>query len=200
MRIIEEARLDFLWLDAYRRLMSGFDENDSRYSQGFESCTRASEKTKVPIAILIHSGKKDDGGAGTAMRGSSALYDSAGAVYKFTGAADDVKTVRHERPSALHEGIVGDSFKLEIVGEAGAPLAVRYVGAKAVEGTGAPNKAERLRGKVLAFVVANGGAGVRAVREGVGGRAALVDAALAGLVDAGAIEKQDGKYSPRVSR
>ncbi len=214
VEMIEEERLDLVWLDAYRRLMPGADENDSRFALGLERCTRASERTRTPILVLTHTGKSDDGSAQSSARGTSALFDSAGAIFTWAGQPGVfTKCVKHMRPSGMFEGGDLASWSLEIAGDPGGPVTVKYLAGssnadmQATRDLAKKDAASRrfadLADRVLGFISHNPGCTGSRIEAAVQGRASAVREAIRHLEDEGTIRiEQEGaakKHHPLVT-
>ncbi len=83
-------------VDSLRRALPGADENDSKISNHLDILSRISDKLGVTFEVIHHSGKsvvnrtddkrhtgpKDERGAG---RGSSAIEDASGSIWKVEG-------------------------------------------------------------------------------------------------------------------
>lgn len=91
--------VDLCLIDSLRRALPGADENDSKISNYLDTLARVSEALSMTFVVIHHSGKsavartehtpargqagpKDERGAG---RGSSAIEDASGAVWKVEG-------------------------------------------------------------------------------------------------------------------
>lgn len=90
----------FVVFDALRGLTRGIDENDARVRDYVDVLARVSERTGCAFLFVHHSGKS--GG----IRGTSAIWDAAGCVYRVQGGEGSPKTITHEKPSELAHGLV----------------------------------------------------------------------------------------------
>lgn len=114
MRAAEGANI--LILDALRGATPGEEENDSAMRVYLDLLSRVSSAQGCTI-IVLHHAKKGDGKTSAAqlLRGSSAIYDGAGAVFMLS--AEDLnapKYVEQTRPSQDARGQMIEPFYLKI--------------------------------------------------------------------------------------
>jgi hypothetical protein len=184
-------------IDSLRRATPGVNENESAITSNLDILTSASERTGATFVVVHHASTKaspngesvDPRGAG---RGSSAIYDAAGAVLLFTGTkADPVTRVTHTK--APERGTPLENFGLRIadVEANGDPRAGIVVTHERVEPrSGVAGQADHVS-RVVAVVDGAGPAGVTgadkvavlASMRGQSARTALKLAVGQGLVE-----------------
>jgi hypothetical protein len=88
---------DLIIVDSLRAASGAQDENDSRIRVGLDMLGTLSEHTKCRALVIHHARKMgpDDPGGRYAIRGSSAIYDSADSAYVFTGNKGEPVAVEH---------------------------------------------------------------------------------------------------------
>lgn len=189
-RVADGAKV--VLIDSLRVAVSGCDENDSRIRDHLDELTRISEKTGAAFMLLHHAGKPKEGHADqrTIARGSSAIFDAAGAVYILSGAKGAPKVFSQQKCPADVEGAPIDDLLLEIedVPSAINPTAgVRVVARPLIE-MPPDSKAEAIRAKIIDYVTSHAGASKRSIRSEIGGRASAVDDHIEWLIEDGRLE------------
>jgi RecA-family ATPase len=80
-------------VDSFRAAVNG-DENSSDVRHSLDLLGRASEKANCTVLVIMHSGKSQNSDNRFAARGSSALYDAAGAAFTLS--------VKGEEPNKIY--------------------------------------------------------------------------------------------------
>jgi hypothetical protein len=182
-----------LIVDSFRAAAPGTDENSSLARGPLDMLARVSEVTGCSFVVLHHARKpqRDSiGGPTNSLRGSSALVDAAGSVVVATSVRPGLVKLLHCKartsgvPHAPFEVRIAD---LEQEDDPRWGLRVEVVEGLDVDLDQGPDQL------VLAFVETNAGASKRAIRSGVEGRNADVDAAIERLVQGGALVRNEGK-------
>ena len=144
--------------DAFRGMVPGVDENDSRVREYLDICTRVSERIGTAFVFLHHSGKSgaDDEKKDKRqkLRGSSGIFDASGAVFLLEVVGDGLM-VTETKPPAEAEGakIAPFGLRIEDVAEGENPhagLRVVYVAEESLRPQKAPGSDfEGLKDKIV---------------------------------------------------
>jgi hypothetical protein len=88
---------DLIIVDSLRAASGAQDENDSGIRVGLDMLGTLSESTKCRALVIHHARKPapDDPGGRYAIRGSSAIYDSADSAYVFSAGKGEPVSVEH---------------------------------------------------------------------------------------------------------
>jgi len=184
MRAVEGANI--LILDALRGATPGEDENDSAMRVYLDLLSRVSSAQGCTI-IVLHHAKKGDGKTSAAqlLRGSSAIYDGAGAIFMAASEEQNApKYIEQTRPSQDARGQMIEPFYLKIedvlIGtDPTGGLRVSYRTKEQIERPEVPS--ERLAAVILKITEAvrkKPGVGTRALIELVKGDKDLIKAGL----------------------
>lgn len=105
-------------VDALKGFTAGIDENESGIREYIDKLTPMSERTGASFLILHHEGKGDPEDGRMSGRGSSAIYDSAGAMFRLKGDKTDKsgpKRLIQTKSSAEAEGPGADDLMVHII-------------------------------------------------------------------------------------
>lgn len=196
--------VDFALFDALRGFTTGIDENDSRVRDEIDKLTFIGEQTKTAICLIHHQGKpgqNENNDYRQAMRGSSAIFDACGTVFKLEGKPDEMaKTLTHIKPAAESTGGVIPKCHLviedvSIDGDPRAGVRVVYRSADELEKVTPAKpkkKLEALMRQMLEHVKVNGGISTRALFASLDGGTGNKQAAHDELVRLGYLQIQKG--------
>ena len=108
------AGRDLVIIDSLRAASGGQDENSSEIRSGLDMLGHVSELTKCRAIVIHHARKQgpDDPGGRFAIRGSSAIYDSADSAYLFGAAKGEPIAVEHVKARSHGEPV--EDFVLTI--------------------------------------------------------------------------------------
>lgn len=199
---------DLVLVDSFRAACPVTDENSSEARVPLDRLGRASERTGATGLVLHHARKPSReavGGSRMSVRGSGALYDACGSVLVFSAEKGQPVSVEHEK--ARISGRPHPSFRLQIadVEFAGDPTAGLRVeclsGADDAKQDAPRGRFAEVRGKVLDLVRDEGplSGGVNLVRARLGGRKDDIAAAVADLLQSGAIVRGGTYREPTLS-
>ncbi|MGO8992346.1 MAG: AAA family ATPase [Polyangiaceae bacterium] len=192
-------------IDSFRAAAPSADENSSESRKYLDLLTRVSNRTGTVFVVLFHEAKQNaaNGRAqGQLMRGSSALFDAAGAVLSVQQADDGDMTITQTKASLTRPGVpihvrledVGDedtawwlSRGLKLV--AVDPEAKRN-GKKNEKDAKAIDQAKQ---SALDALKAHGELGVRQLRAKMNGSTDTRRVAIALLEESGEIVRPEGK-------
>jgi hypothetical protein len=105
-----------VFVDSLRAATPGDDENDSAIAARLQLLARVSEKTGACFVVIHHAGKPKEGhrDGRTLARGSSAIFDAAGAVFTLSGERGGPTLVQQVKAPPEAEGSAVDDFHLVI--------------------------------------------------------------------------------------
>lgn len=151
--------------DAFRGMVPGVDENDSRVREHLDICTRVSERIGTAFVFLHHSGKSgaDDERKDKRqkLRGSSGIFDAAGAVFILDVVGEGLLVTEAKPPAEAEGGKVAPfALRIEDVAIGSDPTAGLRVVHAAEESLRAPaapgNGFAKLKEEVLGLLRAEG--------------------------------------------
>ena len=183
-------------IDSLRGGVPGEDENDSSIRTYVDMLTTVSERTGAAILIVHHAGKPKEGVTDprALLRGSSALFDAAGAVYVVVNRKKDEPRLctQVKLPADAGDGGVGE-FGLSlrpVADEFGGPggLVVQHVPIdKAEDKPKADEKFQRDAAVLIELIKKESGCSKRFLRAHAGFRGGRVDEVLDLLVEKGRV-------------
>lgn len=197
-------------IDSLRRALPGEEENDSSITEYIDALPRVSEATGCSFIFLHHSTTKskslegqDSRGAG---RGTSAIYDSSGAVLFMSGKRGQPVLV--EQTKAPERGTACEDFMLhiedvEIDGEPNAGVRVRYEAKDGAESATEVPPLESDCARVVTYIRSEneqgrGVAGKDAVASGAGMKRSSAGAAVDTLIARCVVEDRPDGRKPRL--
>jgi hypothetical protein len=200
LRVCDGAAL--LIVDSLRAGAPDIEENSSQFRGCLDMLTDVSEKTGAAPLVIHHARKPQQdavGGAKATIRGSSAIFDACASVLVLSGEKGEPVLVTHEK--ARTSGITAEDFGLRIedVASGADPrwgLRVSTLAGQALEDRQREREARRLSGiaePVLRFVLEHPGCSQNDILANVPGKGVDVRRALASLVDAGRVVREQGK-------
>lgn len=194
---------DVALLDSFRALTPSADENKSDVRRYIDLLATVSEKTKTAI-LLIHHARKDGEGADRAsLRGSSAIFDAAGAVYTFSRKEKSAPVVvRHEKDRVtgiLRSDILLTATDVSAVSPDALPgLVVTASDHSASAPTAADKRSEAMatRKRAIVLLLAQAGPPLtkNAIARQVTGERQAILAAVDELARDGVLMNVDGKF------
>lgn len=100
---------DLIIIDSLRAASGAQDENESGIRVGLDMLGTLSESTKCRALVIHHARKPmaDDPGGRYAIRGSSAIYDSADSAYVFSASKGEPVSVEHVKARTHGEPVQG---------------------------------------------------------------------------------------------
>ena len=196
---------DLVLVDSFRAACPRTDENASEARIPLDRLTRASEETGGTSVVIHHARKPSQnaqGGARMSIRGSGALYDASGSALIFSGEKGEPPTIAHEK--ARITGRLHPDFRLwiedvEVDGDPCGGLRVAHLDAGDPKANqGATGRFDELKGRVLALVQEEGSiaGGVNTVQVRLGARREDVRAAVAHLIQLGALKRGGSYHEP----
>lgn len=197
---------DLVIIDALKGLTSGADENESGIRDYIDQLTAVSEHTDAAFVLLHHSGKGEENGDDRkAMRGSSSIFDAAGASFKLAGVKGEPKVLSQIKASAESEGGIMDELHLVIsdVADATSPLAGVNVEllspdeSYARSGESRPDPLEEIKDQIRRVIDSNTWVATKnAIAERVQARRTAVLQAIDELGNSGELIQPNGPRTP----